>query len=204
MMRWILCLVCAVWPLATTADGLPPVLPALYEVVGVAADDQLNIRATPDAAAEVIGALAYDRTAVEVVAFSTAGGWAMVNHQERAGWVAARFLQRSAPVDGPLGFSARNLTCFGTEPFWSMQITDGRVVLSTPDSLAEHPVTAIYGSGAGAFAGGNTVFFDWSADGVPVRSHILPGLCNDGMSDLAFGLHYIDDAFGHRGCCSLY
>lgn len=203
-MRLILCLALAVWPLTTAADSVPPVLPALYEVVGVASDDQLNIRAAPDAGAEIIGALAFDRTAVEVVAFSTAGGWAMVNHQERAGWVAARFLQRSAPVNGPLGFAARNLTCFGTEPFWSMTITDARVVLSSPEGTAEHPVTAIYGNGAGTVLGANTVFFDWSADGVPVRSHILPGMCNDGMSDLAYGLHYIDDAFGHRGCCSLY
>lgn len=203
-MRLFLLLAFAAWPLTAAADSVPPVLPALYQVVGVASDDQLNIRAEPDAASDIIGALAFDRTAVEVIAFSTAGGWAMVNHQERAGWVAARFLQRSAPVAGPLGFSARNLSCFGTEPFWSLVITDDRVVLSTPEGNAQHPISAVYGSGAGAFLGANTVFFDWSADGVPVRSHILPGMCNDGMSDLAYGLHYIDDAFGHRGCCSLY
>ncbi|WP_019956508.1 hypothetical protein [Yoonia vestfoldensis] len=202
-MRLILFLTCALWPLAAIADTVPPVLPALYEVVGVASDDQLNIRAEPNAGSDIIGALAFDRTAVQVIMFSTAGGCALVNHQERAGWVAARFLQRSAPVDGPLGFSARNLSCFGTEPFWSMQITDGRVALSTPEGIAQHPVTAVYGSGSEASPGANTVFFDWSADGVPVRSHILPGICGDGMSDLAFGLHYIDDAFGHRGCCSL-
>jgi uncharacterized membrane protein len=203
-MRLISLLHWAILPGMAAADSVPPVLPALYEVVAVAADDSLNIRAEPDAAADIIGALAFDRTAVEVIMFSTEGGWALVNHEEQAGWVAARFLERSVPVDGPLGFSARNLSCFGTEPFWSLQITDESVVLSRPEGTVKRPITAAYANPVQSLPGTNTAFFDWTLDGVPVRSHILPGICSDGMSDRQFGLHYIDDALGHRGCCNLY
>jgi uncharacterized membrane protein len=192
------------WAGLAAADDLPQVLPALYEVTGVASDDHLNIRAAPDAASDIIGALAHDRTAVEVIIFSTSGRWALVNHEESSGWVAARFLQRSAPIPGPLGFAARNLTCYGTEPFWSVRITDTALTISTPEGTASHPITTAYTNPAQLLAGTNTAFFDWDADGVAVRSHILPGLCRDGMSDRTFGLHYLDDAFGHRGCCSLY
>ncbi|MBR2657059.1 MAG: SH3 domain-containing protein [Loktanella sp.] len=203
-MRMLLILALAIWPAFASADTVPPVLPALFEVIGVGSDDQLNIRTSPDAGSDIIGALAFDRTAVEVILFSTTGRWALVNHEERSGWVAARFLQRSAPVDGPMSFAARNLTCYGTEPFWSVQITDTQITLSTPEAEGVHPVTAIYRNSEHLLPGSNTAFFDWSVDGVPVRSHILPGICHDGMSDRTFGLHYIDNALGHRGCCSLY
>ncbi|WP_322895447.1 MULTISPECIES: SH3 domain-containing protein [unclassified Yoonia] len=203
-MRLLLMLTLTIWPFWAVADAKPPILPALYEVLGVAPDDQLNIRAAPDAGSDIIGALAFDRTAVEVIAFSIEGGWALVNHGERSGWVAARFLQRSATIPGPLGFSTRNLTCYGTEPFWSMQITDTDVQLSTTEGTAIYPITDAYFAREQRFFGTNTAFFDWVANTVPVRSHILPGICYDGMSDQAFGLHYIDDAFGHKGCCSLY
>ena len=203
-MRLLLILMLAVCPAYAVAETVPPVLPALYEVTGVTADDQLNIRASPDAGSDIIGALAFDRTAVEVIMFSTAGRWAMVNHEERSGWVAARFLQRSAPVDGPMGFAARNLTCYGTEPFWSVRITDTAITLTTPEAKGVYPVTRAYQNPDHLLLGSNTAFFDWTVGDVPVRSHILPGICSDGMSDRTFGLHYIDDALGHRGCCSLY
>jgi uncharacterized membrane protein len=192
------------WPALLLADDLPPILPALYQVTGVAGDDQLNIRAAPDAGAAIIGALAHDRTAVEVIRFSASGRWAMVNHAETAGWVAARYLRRSEGWAGPMGFAARNLTCYGTEPFWSLAIHDDSVTLSTPEGTASSPVLARYISPDQQHPGSNTAFFDWQADGLPVRSHILPGLCHDGMSDRLFGLHYLDQGLGYRGCCSLY
>ncbi|MFN3662859.1 SH3 domain-containing protein [Yoonia sp.] len=193
-----------IWPVLALGDTVPPVLPALYEVTGVASDDQLNIRAAPDAGSDIIGALAFDRTAVEVIALSTAGGWALVNHEERSGWVAARFLQRSDIAPGPLGFPARNLTCYGTEPFWSLRITPTEVLLSTPQGDGSYAIKDAYFTREQSFIGANAAFFDWAADNMRVRSHILPGICNDGMSDRTFGLHYIDDHFGHKGCCSLY
>ncbi|MBQ1202815.1 MAG: SH3 domain-containing protein [Loktanella sp.] len=203
-MRLLLILLSALWPAIALAGDKPPVLPALYEVTGVAADDQLNIRAAPDAGSPVIGALSFDRTAVEVILFSTSGRWALVNHEESSGWVAARYLRRSADIAGPLGFSARNLTCYGTEPFWSVRITDGDITLATPQGEARYPLTATYTAPAQTHLTTNTAAFDWVAGGTNVRSHILPGLCSDGMSDRIFGLHYVDTGFGHTGCCSLY
>ncbi len=49
--------------------------PALYDVTGVASDDVLNVRAAPNANAQVIAALGPKATQVEVVRTDTSGHW---------------------------------------------------------------------------------------------------------------------------------
>ena len=181
------------------ADTLPPALPALYDVAGVAADDHLNVRRLPDPGSDVIGRLDPDQTRVEVTALSLAGDWARINTGETAGWVALRFL---APHDGVL--DATSLTCYGTEPFWSMNFsTDDTLLMSTPEREQSFPIdrpVAVDAIGEQGFVG---LRFDWMIDGTPATSHILPGQCSDGMSDRMFGLHYVDTAGPYLGCCSL-
>ena len=79
MMHRLAVLMLAFFPLAALAE----VYPALHDVTGVASDDVLNIRESPDAGSAIVGSLAPDATGVEVVAVT--GGWAVVNTSEASG-----------------------------------------------------------------------------------------------------------------------
>jgi uncharacterized membrane protein len=175
-------------------------LPALYDVTGVAAGDVLNIRAEPDAGAAILGGLAPDARGVEVVAI--ADGWAQVNSGEASGHVALRFL---TPQPGPAWHALeRPLTCFGTEPFWSLKIDPaaGEAILSRP---ATNDVTYATGKaypGSAAFP----------VAGLPLTGGRIVLLaaraCSDGMSDRMFGIGASFhppgfDSVPLTGCCSL-
>ena len=181
------------------ADEIAPALPQLYDVTGVSADDHLNIRALPDATSDIIGRLAADATDVEVTALSLAGQWGRINHQEQTGWVAFRYLAPRAVAPG-----LSELSCFGTEPFWTMNFDpDGVLFLSTPERSEIHPVTSpipVAGIGTDTFFG---LQFDWLLDGVPATGLILPGQCNDGMSDRRYALNFVGLTTGLKGCCTL-
>ncbi len=176
------------------------VLPALHDVTGVAADDVLNIRAAPDAAAEVIGTLTPDETAVEVI--SVTEGWALVNTGEGSGYASMRFLTRQ---DGPDWNALQTpLTCVGTEPFWSLKIDPdvGTANMVTPDDLDGYSmeINQTWRAEPGAPA---------AALSVPEGLIVLrPAECSDGMSERRFGIAV--DVFLTRpdklrlsGCCRL-
>lgn len=186
--------------LAFTLPLRAEVLPALHDVTGVAADDVLNIRAAPDAGAEVIGTLAPDATGVEVM--SEAGGWGLVNTDERSGYVAMRYLARADDTDW--NALETPLTCLGTEPFWSLQIDAeaGETRFQTPEDedARSAPITARWP--ALPWAQTTAVALP---DGIVV---LHPAECSDGMSDSSYGI--AADLFLTRpdlprlsGCCRL-
>lgn len=176
------------------------VYPALHDVTGVAANDVLNIRATPDAGASVVGTLAPDAKGIEVI--SVTGGWALVNTDEASGYVAMRFL---SPTGAPDWNTLEvPLTCLGTEPFWSLQIDPpaGETRFQTPEDAGPRvaPIAARWPS------------LPWSAtaavalpDGIAV---LAPMECSDGMSDRSHGISvdiFLTGADRQRlsGCCRL-
>lgn len=175
-------------------------LPALYAVTGVAADDVLNIRLAPDPASAIIGTLAPNAQGVEVIAI--ADGWASVDAGEQLGFAAARFLQREG--DTPWYRLDQPVSCFGAEPFWSFDI-DAPQMTST-FTVAETPEPRILPL-EGLWPGES-----WSrsaalsfAEGMAV---LRPEACNDGMSELGFGIGieiFLNTGGGHRisGCCTL-
>ena len=182
------------------------ILPATYSVTGVAADDVLNVRAAPDAAAAAIAGLSYDASGIEVVALSADGKWAQVNVDEAAGWAALRFLAREPGPDWTALQSP--LECHGTEPFWSLSLNPS-------------------GNGAYYELAGNEGFVAavvWSAaatNGSPVAGFrldhaefdgfatVTAGSCSDGMSDRMMGLSVglflttPKGEVGYSGCCTL-
>ncbi len=182
------------------------VLPALYSVTGVAANDVLNVRQAPDAGAAIMATLAPAATAVEVVALSADGRWAQVNAGEGSGWVALRFL---VPQPGPDWTALQTpLRCHGAEPFWSLRLNPA-------------------GNGAYfALAGEDERVFDlvWSEaapNGTAVAGFrldhaeldgfatVTAGVCSDGMSDRMMGLSAglflttPTGEVGYSGCCTL-
>jgi uncharacterized membrane protein len=194
MIRAAALLFCLLLPGLASAQSWP----ALHDVTGVAAGDVLNIRAEPRAAAERVGALAHDARAVEVV--QVRGGWGLVNSGEGAGWVSMRYLAPRVSGDHAL---TRHITCFGTEPFWSLDITQGQTLrLSSP------------GDGDRTFPAGLLQPSANRSDrfvlrGGQLTAVIAHGACTDGMSDRQFGLTIDmlpddgDDTRLLSGCCSL-
>lgn len=181
-------------PVWATVDGWP----ALYDVVGVGSDDVLNVRAGPDASAEVIGTLEIDATGIEVIRPDDDFEWGQVNIGERAGWASLRYLVRQP---GQWHGSYPNFAwCGGTEPFWSLTRADGRIKLArinANDTLAqlEWETSSPNHSERHAFrAEGMTGVLSLQA-------------CSDGMSDMEFGieLNLTLDSEGilYNGCCSL-
>ena len=182
-------------PAAATQEYI---LPTLFDVANVAADDVLNIRAEPSASAPVIGTLAPDAIRIEVV--EERRGWARVNTAERSGWVSSRYLHYRVDVweEGALPPGFR---CFGTEPFWSLDITEGSVTLSRPgvDDVVK-PATAL-----------STGIFRHPIRAIVAGDVTLtatPQICSDGMSDRIYGLQALLALRGQRpelmsGCCSI-
>ncbi|MDM7931612.1 SH3 domain-containing protein [Tabrizicola sp.] len=174
--------------------------PALFSVSGVAPDDSLNIRAAPDPAAPIIGTLPFDASGVEVV--SVTDGWAKINSGEGTGHVALSYLMRD---DGAAWFTLQQpLFCFGTEPFWSLELdaANGLITRKSPEVPA--PLIDRIGdtwpgkpwSPAAAIA---------LPDGLAV---LRPADCSDGMSDMTYGIAldvFLNGPDGRRlsGCCTL-
>lgn len=184
------------------------VLPALYDVAGVAGDDVLNIRVGPNANSAAMGGLPPDAKAVEVVALSPDGKWGQINAGEGAGWVALRFLHKQ---DRPDWFALEySLECSGTEPFWTLFIdpTTKSAHINTPDEegsemdiTAQWPGSAFQPTAAMQYIGAN-------ASGIAV---LRGQACSDGMSDQSFGIALdlfqaaSPDQSGQtlHGCCRL-
>lgn len=174
--------------------------PALHVVTGVAADDVLNIRAAPDASAEIVGTLAPDASGIEVV--ETSGNWALVNTGERSGYAALRFLK---PEPGAAWNALQTpLTCLGTEPFWALTLDPAArtATMISSDDLNGN-ATRIGEVWPG------TPWAPMAALSIPEGMVVLsPAACNDGMSDRSFGIG-IDmfltspETLRLSGCCSL-
>ena len=191
----------AALPARATQDAWP----ALFDVARVAPDDVLNVREGPGTRHAIVGTLPFDATEVEVIRPSEDHLWGLVNTAEGTGWVGLSFLdRRPGQWAGAVPPIAR---CFGTEPFWDLEIVRGRWWLDRLDaptliarqSFAVGTINdrASHGFGAGGRGGG---------------LHLLTRVeaCDDGMSDRAYGLRAWvsvapagEDAFMLAGCCSL-
>lgn len=68
----------------------------------------------------------------------------------------------------------------GTEPFWSVEVTPGRLRYSSPENQAgtEFAASRSNEGAATVFTGG--------LEGKPVTLRITPGTCSDGMSDTVY------------------
>ena len=202
-MRLLLPITLCLFALAVSADEIDPPLPALYAVSEVAAGDVLNIRARPDAQADIIGSLGPQAEGIEVIGLSRSGTWAEINVSEGRGWVAMRYLRQDTMPRNALGLPD-GLQCFGTEPFWTMRFGDAAsLTLSTPEGDTRHGIQSTAPLPANVDLATGGFRFIWNSASGPATAHILPGRCADGMSDRGYGLHYLDDIGPRRGCCSL-
>ena len=85
--------------------------PLFHNVTGVAANDVLNVRASPSAGTPILHFLPPDAHWVEVV--EVQGNWGRINFGEGSGWASLRFLTPVA--DGNLP-EYPYLTCLAPNP----------------------------------------------------------------------------------------
>lgn len=196
----ILTLIAATPALATPQGALP----TLFDVIGVAPDDVLNVREQPSGAADIVGTLPPTGTAIEVVARQD--GWAQINVGERAGWVNAQFLNQREDVWEP-GMLPASLSCMGTEPFWNLRQANGGVVFSTPDGPRAMVRRTVLDT---PHVQDNIRALIAADDKGRLTAVIRPAQCSDGMSDRVFGLEstLIFDGSGQPsqmfvGCCRI-
>ena len=206
MMRlWMIAFVLGFGPTLAMAQQI---LPALYDVTGVAVGDVLNIRAKPKPGAAIIGRLPRTAKGVEVIAVNAARTWATVNSDEGTGYAALRFLAQQTGPDW--GAMETPLHCIGTEPFWGLDLDPGQgtAAESDPDGIPRTAaITAVWP---------NNPYNDTAAvaiqgDGLDGLATLHGAVCSDGMSDRSYGIAvdlFLRDDTGaasaaFHGCCSL-
>jgi hypothetical protein len=165
-------------PAAATEEYI---LPTLFDVTGVRATSHLNIRGGSGTGFARVGRLAPDATGVEVVAHDRSGQWGQINTGEGSGWVSLAYLMYRTDVWEP-GALPAGLTCFGTEPFWSLDATS----FSTPEA-PDVPLELVSVLDTGIFRDPRRALVATSG-GRRMTATITPQACSDGMSDRAFGL----------------
>lgn len=199
-MRGLLAVLLLCLPGIAVAQGMS--YPALVDVARVAADDVLNIRATPDAGAEIVGTLSPDRAGVEVIEASPDGKWGRVNAGEGTGWISLAFVDAQPEQDGFPAIHA----CLGTEPFWGIWQEAGGWLYSSP-SGPDYSLTETWRDTASGRLDRYGVVMSW--DHVTAHASVRREVCSDGMSDRLFGLSVdmiLTEDGEYRmltGCCTL-
>jgi uncharacterized membrane protein len=183
--------------------------PALrYQVVDVAADDQLNVREGPGVDARVLGGLApHADNLIITGAVTDVGGsdwWEIVfveGYLSR-GWVNGRFLEAM-----DLDWDARErdypMQCSGTEPFWSLELEDGEASYSDPDGETLTMRASQWRKARGLF-GTFAVQLEHQGEVGYASVWRERFYCSDGMSDIRypFGTVLIrPDGEVFAGCC---
>ncbi|WP_417267608.1 SH3 domain-containing protein [Celeribacter baekdonensis] len=192
-------------PLPATDAGHGPdgtVLPSIYSVTGVAADDVLWVRAEPNAKSTPIDGLA-PNAPVAVLSMETSQ-WAKVSVGSQTGYVNVKFLTQGGGVSTSSGLPL-NLLCRGTEPFWTLDIDADRTVTYTLMDAAAQSSTL-----SQATPSPLTGSYPYTIAAQPFSGVIQQEMCSDGMSDIAYPWSIVLNApnavgvpMTAYGCCTL-
>jgi len=195
----------AILAAAGAARATQDAFPALYDVVDVASNDVLNVRAAPSPSADIVGALDWNARGIEVIEMAPGVDWGLVNTREASGWVSLRYMRRRAGQW--MGAFPEVASCFGTEPFWSLTRGAGSWTLDR----AGEPAVSWRETWRGA-ASGRRDRHGIALQGVTGTSAsgvIAYEACGDGMSDRSYGLSLDLIMVGPNGgsmlsgCCTL-
>ena len=179
-------------------------LPAFYSVTGVGSHSSLNVRVAPSGGAEVIGSLAPDQTGIEITAISPNGYWARLNTRETRGWAATRYLALEA--DYPF-LPTASLACFGTEPFWSLELPSDMGPIAYNDAGGASQTWQRIGQQQSTNRTDRFSVIGENTDETVVVT-LTRETCSDGMSDRAYGIstefiRLTAEPSQLSGCCTL-
>ncbi len=88
----------------------------------------------------------------------------------------------AAPDPAAMSFLPDAIRAFGTEPFWSAQIADGKLTYLTPATQASGGLSVPVQRADGAAS----VQFTAMVGGDALQILVTPGECSDGMSDNSY------------------
>jgi uncharacterized membrane protein len=200
-MRW-LALACALFlPTFLSAQTFP----ALYEVSGLKPTERLEVREAPDMSARPVGSLPPDARDIEVIDLDETGAWGWVNASERSGWVAMEFMERQLAAGNTL--LPRPLTCFGTEPFWNIDIGGGPIAEL---NLLDQPTHRFLGLWTITSANSSDHFALMAEGrGTAMNAFVQRAICTSSGSERIFGLSINlllksgDETLFYSGCCTI-
>lgn len=182
------------------------IFPTLFAGTGIADGEVIDIRVEPDENAPIIAHIPSDSRDIEVVARDGSGEWGRVNHAEASGWLSMARVREQNDVWPASGLPKRT-TCYGTEPFWSLQTNGKSADFSTPDAGGVAlPVTGVLTSGT---VEDQRRVIIVENETLALTVSLSPRACSDGMSDRVFGLtaHVIRESGPMpdllRGCCTI-
>lgn len=177
------------------------VLPAVFSVINVAANDVLWVRNAPDAAAAPVTNL-QPNAAVSVLEFIN-NGWAKVTIGQNIGYVKASYLAQGGGITTSSGMQL-GLNCNGAEPFWNMQIATDRTMTYT--AMGGAPLVSSLQAANPSQSGPYPFQF---SDGGQLNGTLSAQICSDGMSDITYPWKILLNApmsgsmLALNGCCTL-
>lgn len=156
----------------------------------------------PRCQSNIVGAISPYGLNIEIFETTPDEKWGKVGIPEGNGWVAMRYLEETPPAEPYL--VPRPLSCFGTEPFWSLSLYPRGAEYDSPE-------TGIVPMKLLAEDVSERVYFMRLEEGPTLNRTLIVKrqLCGDGMSDRKFGFTTLmflvapegNDTF--TGCCSL-
>ena len=151
----------------------------IYAVKDVASNDVLNVRKGPGVKHRDLGDLTHDGR-VQVIGFNDTGTWAEIPWEEGTAWVSARYLSLVHADGAVQAFVMPDpLTCAGTEPFWSANVSPEAVSLQMLDGPG---VAGDVEWSSPAPGRPNDFIIGFSA--TPLTGVLTKESCSDGMSDI--------------------
>ena len=169
-------------------------------------NDVLNIRSSPSATSAIIGFLEPDQKWIEVIARDSSAKWGLVNSGETAGWVSLHYMARAR--QGNWLDLENMLSCFGTEPFWSLQMDSSHAVFDI-NGKANNYVLQNHGRAANRNHKSGFGARSSSDPRLSLTGIISAQSCSDGMSDQEYGISVDLVLFKNAdlsvlsGCCSV-
>lgn len=204
MIRMVLVALLLAAPAAAQTWPQPP---RYFGITGSPADP-LEIRAAPDASAELLGTIPAGTTPIEIGATDETEAWGRIVFHEFEGWAPmASLTEIEVPLMAGTALPV-GLGCFGTEPFWGLSLDSPEAVIysSFEGEDMSFPVTLITGASGRR---GLPAAIEASGGETALTATIATAFCSDGMSEATYPLAISllirtpGETSFYEGCCTL-
>ncbi len=105
------------------------------KVIGVAADDTLNLREAAAGKSKTVYKLAHNANGM--LKLGDSNGWVKLSYKEHVGWAYGKYLQ-STIAPGVMPEISNELFCLGTEPHWILKTDNNKLKYKKYDDQAEY------------------------------------------------------------------